>query len=169
MLGEQPPMTAALTNHEWLLWAGRFEPVLDAFLIQRGLPVADGQRIIFFLLVVVEDGSDSLDRLILEGAQLPDAITAVNRWVLADLQHLQLALFQDFLYGHLLRRVQAESSSEGLHAIIEGGAVASGVRGFWWSCRCGWRRSRGCGLRGSGRGRLICLSRQRRYPESTQQ
>lgn len=151
--------TAALPDNEWLLWGGCFEPVLDAFLIRCGFPVADGQGIVFFLLVVVEDGSDSLDGLILECAELPDAVASLNRRVLADSQHLQLALFQDFLNGHLLRLAQVESSGEGLHAIVECGAVASGVRGLRGSRGCGRRWGRGCGLRGSRRGGLIRLSR----------
>ena len=148
-----------------LLWGGFFEPVLDALLIRSGRSIAYREWIVFLLLVVIEDSSDSLDRLVLEGAQPPYAVASLNRWVLAESQDLHLALFEDLLHGYLLRLVQVKSSSERFDAIVEGGGAASGVSRMRWSrgsCCC-----RSSGLCGSRRAGLIPLSSQRRHAEST--
>jgi hypothetical protein len=59
-----------------LLRRSHFEPVLDALLSGCGACLSHRERIVFFLLLVVEHQPDSLHRLVLERAQPVDSSTS---------------------------------------------------------------------------------------------
>ena len=77
-------MTVSSRMLGWCRFGGCFlEPVFDGFLIWGRGSVSYGERVIFFLLVVVEHRPNSHDRFVLEGAQPIDTLLAGYRTVLA--------------------------------------------------------------------------------------
>jgi hypothetical protein len=111
---------ATLMRLGGLMRRNGFEPILDGALVGSRLDSSGRERIVFLLLILIEQGTDPQDRVVLQRPKLVDPGISRKRRILPNAKGLLVSFFEDLSHSRLLCLVQIQIPGQTPDMVVNG-------------------------------------------------